>query len=571
MRWSLAIGLALLLIALAEPPEVLAQSFPRGQGFYFSLPKMLAILAYFLGWLYACGWIDEDAQELDLERLTWTGMTVGGGVVGLALFWMMPSFFIGYVLALTMLVVPVSAYLIGRDMQVDPVRRVLTSKQMKRVLQKVFRINLGVPDEPSQPRPVRVRFLPMGDESSRRAKRLQQARAQRGYRTLEMLLSESYRRRANGVGVEVGSAGGMVSYRIDGLPHAAVVIGPGRADGLIRVCLTLGQLRWPAVGRTVQGDFPCQIEQKRYRVRVTFERQELKGQLTLRLYEEVHQVPDIRALGWPPVVLQQIHRILTGQRGIFIVCGPPDSGRTQLSYALLEMARQSDLEAASVEWPCDVHLEQVRWLPAEPKDAERPSAALRRVLQEVSADIVFVGDLDSRELFSVVGQRAAKLDVLLIGVITAEDTVAGLQKIFDLGLTPAGFARLVPGIMAVRLVRTLCPACKVKYRPNPELLRRANLPAERVQFLYRPPERPESGDGTVSCITCQDAGYRGRLPIVELLLPTEELRELVKNRPALPVLREAALRSGMKPLSGEALRLALEGHTSLLEISSYLH
>jgi type II secretory ATPase GspE/PulE/Tfp pilus assembly ATPase PilB-like protein len=184
--------------------------------------------------------------------------------------------------------------------------------------------------------------------------------------------------------------------------------------------------------------------------------------------------------------------------------------------------------------------------------------------------VVFVGDLDQRECFNVVCQRAAKLDVLCLGVVTADDAVAGLQKLLELGLTPAGFARLVTGILAIRLIRSLCPACKVKYRPNPELLRRANLPAERVQFLYRPPERPQSNLETVSCITCQDTGYRGRLAIVELLLPTDELRELVKNRPALPVLRESALRNGLRPFADEALRLAIEGHTSLLEVASYL-
>ncbi|MCS7166303.1 MAG: ATPase, T2SS/T4P/T4SS family [Gemmatales bacterium] len=557
-------------LALGETWLLGAQSFPRGAGFYFSVPKMLAMLAYFLGWLFASSWIDADAQELDLERLTWSGMTVAGGVVGFVLFWLMPTFFIGYILALTMLVVPVGAYLIGRDAQVDPVQRILTSKQMKRWLQKIFRVDLGVPDEPPKPPPLRVRFLPLSGESSRRPRRIQDARSQRGFRTLEMLLSEAHRRCANGIKVEVGAAGGLVSYRIDGLPHASVVLGPGRADGLVRVCLTLARLTWPAVGRTVQADFPCQVERQRYRVRVTFGRHELKGLLSLRLYAETHEVPALGSLGLPPQVVQQLQRIFTSQRGLLIICGPPDSGRTQLAYTLLTAAQQRQLEVASVEWPCDVRLENLRWLPAEPKADERPAAALRRVLDEVNADVVFAGDLEHRELLSVAAQRAAKFDVLLLGVITADDIVSGVQKLLDFGMTTAAFARLVTGMIAVRLVRQLCPACKVRYRPNPELLRRANLPADRVQFLYRPPERSETNTGVISCITCQDTGYHGRLPIVELLVPTDDFRALLKNRPNPSALREAALRTGMRSLSGEALRLALEGHTSLLEIISYL-
>jgi general secretion pathway protein E len=571
MRSLVIVWLALFGFGLVIAPELAwAAEFPRGEGFYFSVPKMLAVLAYFLVWLFCCGWVDADAQELDLERLTWTGMTIAGGVVGLWLFWLMPRFFIGYVLALTLLAVPVFSYLLGRDAQVDPVQRVLTSRQFKRLLQKVFRIDLGVPDEPPKAKPVRIHFLPIGEERPQRNRRLQKARAQRGYRTLQMLLEEAYRRRANGIRVEIGSAGGMVHYQVDGLPHATVVLGPGRADGLVRVCLTLAQLNWPANGQRVRGDFPCQIERQRYRVRVSFDRQELRSHLTLRLYAETHRVPALRELGFAPVVVQQLQRILSGQRGLLIICGPEDSGRTQLAYTLLQAAHQRGLQATSVEWPCDVHLEGIRWVPAEPQANERFPAALKRVLGEVNADVVLAGDLDSRELFSVACQRAAKLDLLLIGTITADDAVQGLQKLFELGLTPAGFARLLTGVLAVRLVRTLCPACKVKFKPNPELLRRANLPAERVQFLYRSPERTANQDGVVSCISCQDLGYRGRMPIVELLLPTDELRELVKTRPTPAVLREAALRSGMRPFSTEALRLALEGHTSIMEVASYL-
>ncbi|MCS7015270.1 MAG: ATPase, T2SS/T4P/T4SS family [Gemmatales bacterium] len=558
------------VILVVEPSSAWAEGFPRGSGFYFSLPKMLAVLAYFLGWLFACSWIDTDAQELDLERLTWSGMTAAGGVVGLVLFWLMPTFLIGYVLALTMLVVPIAAYLLGRDAQVDPVQRVLTSKQVKRLLQKIFRVDLGVPDDPPRPVPLRIRFLPLSSETARRPRRIQEARGQRGYRTLELLLSECHRRRGNGISVEVGAAGGMVSYRVDGLPHAAVVLGPGRADGLIRVCLTLARLSWPAVGRTVQADFPCQIEQQRYRVRISFERQELKGQLNLRLYAETQEVRDLATLNLAPLVLQHVQRFFTSQRGLLIICGPPDNGRTHFAYSLLQAAKQRQLEVASVEWPCDVHLDNLRWIPAEVNAKERPAASLRRVLNELSADVAMVGDLDHRDLLAVATQRAAKLDVLLLGVITAEDAVSGLQKLLDLGLAPAGLGRLVTGIFAVRLVRQLCPACKVKYRPNAELLRRANLPADRVQFLYRPPDRPQAHADTIVCSTCQDLGYRGRSLIVELLVPNDELRELVKHRPSISVLREAALRTGMKTLSDEALRLALEGRTSLLEIISYL-
>jgi general secretion pathway protein E len=120
-------------------------------------------------------------------------------------------------------------------------------------------------------------------------------------------------------------------------------------------------------------------------------------------------------------------------------------------------------------------------------------------------------------------------------------------------------------------VRLLCPKCKVRYKPNPEVLRKANLPAERIRYFYRPPESPgegqDAGDGTpTSCKHCGGTGYYGRTGIFELLNINDKIRDMIRDNPNLNAIRQEAIKTGMKFLQEDGLRLVIEGKTSIPEL-----
>ena len=124
----------------------------------------------------------------------------------------------------------------------------------------------------------------------------------------------------------------------------------------------------------------------------------------------------------------------------------------------------------------------------------------------------------------------------------------------------------ISGILGQRLVRLLCPKCKVKYKPDPLLLQKANLPAERIKFFYRPPAEEESPNGEAVCEHCLGTGYFKRTGCFELLVINDKIRELIRENPDIGAIKAEAVRSGMRYLYEDGLRQVIEGITSINEL-----
>src|SRR5262249_12308828 len=142
-------------------------------------------------------------------------------------------------------------------------------------------------------------------------------------------------------------------------------------------------------------------------------------------------------------------------------------------------------------------------------------------------------------------------------------------RLIDLGVQPFMIASALSAVLGQRLVRILCPACKVRYKPNPDMLRKANLPADKIKFFFRPPEETpaEEEDGEpVKCQHCGGTGYFGRTGIFELLIVTDRIRDMIRDNPNLNAIRQEAVKNGMKYLQDDGLRQVIEGRTSIQEL-----
>jgi type II secretory ATPase GspE/PulE/Tfp pilus assembly ATPase PilB-like protein len=157
---------------------------------------------------------------------------------------------------------------------------------------------------------------------------------------------------------------------------------------------------------------------------------------------------------------------------------------------------------------------------------------------------------------------------MVFTTLHANDTVMAMGRLLELGVKPFLVSSSVSAILGQRLVRVLCPKCKVSYRPNPEMVRRANLPVEKIKFFYRPPkvEKDEDGEPINVCENCAGTGYRGRTGVFELLVMTERIREMVKDNPNIDAIRAEALKSGTILLQQDGMRVVIEGETSIEEL-----
>ncbi|OYW23090.1 MAG: secretion system protein E, partial [Planctomycetales bacterium 12-60-4] len=185
--------------------------------------------------------------------------------------------------------------------------------------------------------------------------------------------------------------------------------------------------------------------------------------------------------------------------------------------------------------------------------------SLRSILRQ-DPDVVMIGEIRDGETAKIACQ-AANTGHMVFSTVHANDTITALSRLIDLGVEPFLLADSISGILGQRLVRKLCPDCKVAYKPSADELQKAGLPADKVDKFYRPPSKSEA-----TCPTCNGLGYMGRTGVVELLVINDRIRDLLREKQSMTTVKAEARKNGMLYMKEEGLRLVVKGVTSLDEL-----
>jgi type II secretory ATPase GspE/PulE/Tfp pilus assembly ATPase PilB-like protein len=269
---------------------------------------------------------------------------------------------------------------------------------------------------------------------------------------------------------------------------------------------------------------------------------------------------------------EHIRQVVSQPHGMFVVCGPTGAGKSTTLYACLSEIDRYQKNVITVENPVEYHIDNVTQIEINPKAGKTFATELRSILRQ-DPDVIYIGEIRDQETAEIACQ-AAQTGHMVFTTLHANDTPTAIIRLLDLGVQPFMVASALSAILGQRLVRVLCPRCKVAYRPNPELLRRAHLPADKIKAFYRPP-RPEemessgesSEDGATNvCDYCGGTGYRGRTGIFELLVINDKIREMIKDNPNLDAIRHEAAKHGTIYLQQDGMRVVIEGETSVEEL-----
>jgi type II secretory ATPase GspE/PulE/Tfp pilus assembly ATPase PilB-like protein len=279
--------------------------------------------------------------------------------------------------------------------------------------------------------------------------------------------------------------------------------------------------------------------------------------LTLRVVDRARQVTRLDQLGMRERLREQLREAVTRPHGLLLISGPADAGKSTTLYACLAEIDRQEKVVITVEGPPEHRLDNVASVEVNPKAGRAFAAGLRSAARR-APDVIGVADLPDAETAEVACEAAMERTV--IAAVCAGDAVGGLGRLLELGVAPTALAEALTAVLGQRLVRVLCPACKQRYKPNAELVRRANLPADRIKFFYRPPE-----DDT-PCEECGGTGYRGRVGVFELLVVTDAVRALVRGKASPTAIKQEAVRGGMTYLQEDGLRQVIEGETSIQEL-----
>ncbi len=564
-------GLSLLLLPTTA---LAASSFPRGPGFYLNLLAFALVLAVYLTWVYTCGWVDRDARKLSLDRTLWNGVIFGGGLLGLLLFWLIPLFLVSFPLLLASCVIPLACYIVTRNALVPESKRVWTEQHLKKVLQRWFVKGSAADQEEEVATGPAIHFLTKSADSGRdESTPAERARTQRGYELACELLTDAVTSRATDLQLEPAGEKLTVRHRIDGAIHPAATLSRPKGEAAIQVFKLLAGLELSEHRKPQEGGFSAELEGRRVDCAVHSAGTVAGEKLGLRLHDRGQRIMNVNQLGMPEAVQQQVNNVLAQDRGLFVICGPAGSGRTTTAYACLMGTDRFQRGVVTIEDPIEYRLPNVDQVALDRRAGETFSLALKRVLQRQSPDILLFGDLRDRETTELAGRKAQD-GLLVFGTLAAPDALTGLFRLVELGVPPATLSKTLIGVLAQRLVRLLCSECKVKYRPNAEVLRRANLPADRIKYFCRPPDdselqRDEAGN-IIPCDHCRGIGYHGRTGIFEVLLLNDHTRRLLGEGASLGTLKQELLKAGMKLLHDEAMQLVMDGRTSISEVLQVL-
>ncbi len=541
-------------------------SFPRGPGLYFNLLKLAPTIGIYLLWVWTFSWVDRDAREWRLPQLTWNSFMLGCGVVGAVVLWLLPWWVASFALLLALYLTPTLAYVNQRNQKAPPERRVLTKDHLLTLL----RLKPKAAVEQEKQRAIPVRFIGKSfNQSEEDHSRVARAQENKGYRSALELVYDAIQARSTDIHLEPTKDEMTVRWRIDGILQAAPPFTRAAGDGVLNIFKVLAALDITEKRKPQDGSFSAQVEDRTVDFRVATAGSVAGEKMVMRILDTSKAIADLTRLGMREKMRDTVHEIVTQPHGLFIVCGPTGAGKSTTLYACLSEIDRYTKNVITIENPVEYSIANVTQIEVNPKAGKTFAGELRSILRQ-DPDVIYVGEVRDKETAEIACQ-AAQTGHMVFTTLHANDTVTAVARLLDLGVQPFLVSTALTAVLGQRLVRVLCPRCKVRYTPDPELLRKANLPADKIKFLYKPKvSRPggEEGNGASGprCRHCGGHGYLGRTGIFELLVVNDKIRELIRENPNFNAIRQEAVKAGMKYLQEDGLRQVIEGKTSIQEL-----
>ena len=376
---------------------------------------------------------------------------------------------------------------------------------------------------------------------------------------VDWLWQYAFDQRASDIHLEPRRDQGVIRFRIDGVLHPVYQVPPGVMNAITARVKLLGRMdvvekRRPQDGRiktrNPRGD---EIEMRLSTLPTAF-----GEKLVMRIFDPDTAVKDLSALGFTPHDAGRWEQLVSRPHGIILVTGPTGSGKTTTLYSTLRRVATEEVNVSTIEDPIEKIDPALNQTQVQPQ-LDFSFAEGVRALMRQDPDIIMIGEIRDLETAEMAVQ-AALTGHLVFSTLHTNDAPSALTRLMELGVPAYLLNATILGVLAQRLVRTLCPHCK---QPDDgastELLAEAVKPWKINSGNWRP-YKP------VGCVDCRMTGFRGRMGIYELLSVTEAFKGLVQHDVGPAPLRKQAVADGMRPLRLAGAMRAAEGLTTLPEV-----
>ena len=378
-------------------------------------------------------------------------------------------------------------------------------------------------------------------------------------KVVDWLWQYAFDQRASDIHLEPRREQGVIRFRIDGVLHPVYQMPMGVHNAMVSRIKLLGRIdvvekRRPQDGRiktrNPRGD---EIEMRLSTLPTAF-----GEKLVMRIFDPDTAVKDLSALGFTPHDAGRWEQLVSRPHGIILVTGPTGSGKTTTLYSTLRRVATEEVNVSTIEDPIEKIDPALNQTQVQPQ-LDFSFAEGVRALMRQDPDIIMIGEIRDLETAEMAVQ-AALTGHLVFSTLHTNDAPSALTRLMELGVPAYLLNATILGVLAQRLVRTLCPQCK---QPDDgastELLAEAVKPWKINSGNWRP-YKP------VGCVDCRMTGFRGRMGIYELLSVTEAFKGLVQHDVGPAPLRKQAVADGMRPLRLAGAMRAAEGLTTLPEV-----
>ncbi|MCH8969984.1 MAG: type II secretion system ATPase GspE [Planctomycetes bacterium] len=376
-------------------------------------------------------------------------------------------------------------------------------------------------------------------------------------RLLNLVLFQAIKDKASDIHFEPFEDEFKMRYRIDGVLYDMVAPGKHIATALtsrikVMANLDIAERRLPQDGRialTMAGN-PIDL---RVSVLPTMHGESV----VLRVLDRGNVSLDIEKLGLRADDQAVFRRLIKKPNGIIVNTGPTGSGKTTTLYAALNTLNSPEVKILTAEDPVEYDIDGLVQCQVNPDIGLTFARCLRSFLRQ-DPDIILIGEIRDLETAQIAVQ-ASLTGHLVFSTLHTNDAPSAIARLMDLGLEPFLITATLEAIVAQRLVRRICTYCKEEFTPTEELLMELDLTPADIEgkMLYY-------GKG---CDYCNHTGYRGRLGIFEIMILSDELSELIMRHASTNIIRQQAIKEGMRTLSQGGLLAIFDGHTTIEEVA----
>jgi general secretion pathway protein E/type IV pilus assembly protein PilB len=376
-------------------------------------------------------------------------------------------------------------------------------------------------------------------------------------RLVSYIIAEAFKRRASDIHLEPLERKFRVRYRIDGILYEVDAPPKQLQNSIIArikimANMSIDEKRLPQDGR-----IKLKVLGKDIDLRVSSVPGNHGESIVMRILDRSSLLLGLSQLGFMSEDEKRFKQLIDMPNGIILVTGPTGSGKTTTLYACLNGINRPDKKIITVEDPVEYLMSGINQVQVN-EDIDLTFANILRSILRQAPDIIMIGEVRDPETANI-AIHASLTGHLVFSTLHTNDAAGAVTRLIDIGVKPFLAASSVQGILAQRLIRTICPKCKIQYTPSFEELKSVGiLGQEKIKQLTF-----WQGAG---CEYCSGTGYRGRIGIFELMVINDELRNLIYQKASSTDIERRARQLGMKTLREDALQKVYSGITSLEEV-----